>query len=121
MIHRCKFGKTQDLLSDSKWGWNLCRRPRESIFVEQINAPERNPKAAKNCYAASSRSLAIAFALVIVVVLAPPGTDAPSDGTTRMPWISGFGSRSFEARGSVEFAEDDRDVKTHFSGRLHLE
>jgi hypothetical protein len=60
----------------------------------------------------SARSLAIAFLLVIVVVLAPPATGAPSDGTTRMRWNSGFGSRSFEARGSIEFTDDDRDVKT---------
>ena len=59
----------------------------------------------------STRSLAVAFALVIVVVLSPPATGAPSDGTTRMRWSSGFGSRSFEVRGSIEFTDDDRDIK----------
>jgi hypothetical protein len=76
--------------------------------VEQGNAPERTRRE----MSPSARSLAILFALVIVVVLAPPGTSAPSDGTTRMRWSSGIGSRSFEARGSVEFTDDDRDVKT---------
>ena len=69
----------------------------------------------------SARSLAIAFALVIVIVLAPPGTGAPSDGTTRMRWSSGFGSRSFEARGSVELHRRRPGRKDHFSGRLHLD
>ena len=60
----------------------------------------------------SARSLATAFALVTIVILVPSVTGAPSDGTIRVRWSSGFASRSFEARGTVEFAEDDRDVKS---------
>jgi hypothetical protein len=82
--------------------------------VEQINAPDRNIQEAHRgtFMSPSARSLAIAFALVILLVLAPHGTGEPSDGTTRIRWHSGFASRSFEARGSVEFTGDDRDVKT---------
>src|SRR5262245_2791358 len=57
------------------------------------------------------RSLAIALALVILAVLAFPGMGAPSGGTTRMRWCSGFGGRSYETRGSIEFTDDDHDVK----------
>jgi len=60
----------------------------------------------------SARSLAIVFALVSVVVLALPCTGAPSNGTIRTRWSSAFGNRGFEARGSVEFTDDDRDVKS---------
>src|SRR5262245_44635286 len=60
----------------------------------------------------SARSLLTAFALLIIVVLAAPSTGTPSDETTRRRWSSGFGSRSFETRGSVEFTDDDRDLKT---------
>src|SRR5712691_10382482 len=90
--------------------------PRGINFGEQINAPERNTKEAHRgtVMSPSARSLAIAFALVIVVVLAPAGTGAPSDGTTRIRWTSGFGGRSFEARGSVEFTGRRPGRKDHF-------
>src|SRR5437016_4309179 len=84
--------------------------PLGSSWTEQISVPERNIK--EVIMWPSTRSLATAFALVIVVVLAFPGMGAPFDETTRMRWSSGFGSRSFEVNGSAEFTDDDRDVKS---------
>src|SRR5215471_5412291 len=59
----------------------------------------------------SSRSLSIFFAMVVAIALAPQCSGAPSDETIRIRNSSGFASRSFEARGSIEFTDDDRDVK----------
>jgi len=60
----------------------------------------------------SARSLSIFFAMVVAIALAPQCSGAPSDETIRIRNSSGFASRSFEARGSIEFTDDDRDVKT---------
>ena len=55
------------------------------------------------------RSLAISFALVALVSC---GYRTHAGGTTtRMRWSSGPEMRTIEIRGSVEFADDDRDVK----------
>jgi hypothetical protein len=59
----------------------------------------------------STRSFAIAFVFAVAAILAPLGTGASREGTTRIQWSSGFNSRSFEARGAVEFTDDDGDVR----------
>jgi len=62
----------------------------------------------------SHRSLALSIAMVVAfgLVLVPHGTSAPFDDTVRIRNSSGLASRSFEARGTIEFTDDDRDVKT---------
>jgi hypothetical protein len=60
----------------------------------------------------SSRSLPIVLAIVVAFGLLPQCTSAPLDEIIRIRNSSGFASRSFEARGSIEFTDDDRDVKT---------
>src|SRR5215471_5958298 len=60
----------------------------------------------------SIRSLSVCLAMAVLVALAPHCTSAPFDNTIRIRSTSGGVSRSFEARGSFEFTDDDRDVKT---------
>jgi hypothetical protein len=57
------------------------------------------------------RSLAIFLAMLVAFTLVPPATSAPFDQTIRIRTSSGMASRSFEARGTIEFTDDDRDVK----------
>src|SRR5262245_51945876 len=60
----------------------------------------------------SSRLLSIFLAVVVAVAIVPQCTTAPFDGTVRIRMSSGFASRSFATRGSIEFTDEDRDVKT---------
>src|SRR5262245_10853045 len=64
----------------------------------------------------SIRLLSIFLAIVGVVVLAPQCTTAPFDGTVKIRMSSCFASRWFTMRGTIDFADDDRAVKTISQG-----
>src|SRR5215475_208989 len=84
--------------------------------VEQFQAADRNTRKVHRgitmSLSRSSRSLSIFFPMVVAIALGPQCPGAPSDETIRIRNSSGFASRSFEARGSIEFTDDDRDVKS---------
>ena len=70
----------------------------------------------------STRSSAILLAVVTLAALALCGCTAHADQTTTtMRWSSGLETRTLQVRGSVEFADDDRDVKEYLAWRFPVD
>jgi hypothetical protein len=87
---------------------------RKFNSVKQFQAVDRNTREIHRgtIMPLSSRWLSAFFAMAAVIALATQCSGAPSDETIRIRNSSGFASRSLEARGTIEFTDDDRDVKT---------
>lgn len=83
------------------------------IFLELSNGSHRSD--ISRSVSRNSMPLSVRFLAITMMLAALVSCDhrAHAGGiTTRMRWSSGTETRTIEIRGSVEFADDDRDVKT---------